>query len=100
MESLGVDRGDGKRPSGIIVFPFANRRSLRWKATSIDTFAETNIYSSIVSVGHEVREAEERKFRKYGELEVRFRVSRSQRSYLRLVDVIQRQRGKVRRPFN
>ena len=33
----------------------------------------TNIYSSVVSAGHAVREAEERQYQQYGALEVHFR---------------------------
>ena len=73
LEPEGVNRGDGKRPDGMTVFPFSNGRSLCWDATCTDTYADTNIYSSAVSVGHAAREAEERKRRKYGALGARFR---------------------------
>ena len=41
--------------------------------TCTDTYADTNIYSSAVSVGHAEREADERKRRKYRVLGARFR---------------------------
>ena len=65
LEPVGVDRGDGKRPDGITVFPFSNGRSLSWNAACTDTYADTHIYSSAVSVGHAARVAEERKRWKY-----------------------------------
>ena len=73
MEQVGVDGGDGKRPDGIIVFSFSNGKSLCEDAACTDAYADTNIYSSAVSVGHAARKAEERRRRKYGVLGVRFR---------------------------
>ena len=55
LEPVGVDRGDGNRPDGITVFPFSNRRSLCWDAICTDTYADTNIYSSAVLIGHAAR---------------------------------------------
>ena len=72
LEAVGVDRGDGKRPDGITAFLFSNEINLCWNATCTDTYTDTNIYSSAVSVGHTAREAEERKHRKYGALWARF----------------------------
>ena len=78
LEPVRVDKGDGKRPDGITVFPFSNGRSLCWDATCTDIYANTNIYSSAVSVGHAAREAEERKRWKYGALGARFRFEPAQ----------------------
>ena len=55
------------------MFPFSNGRSLCWNATFTDTYADTNIYSSAVSVRHAAPEAEKQKRRKYGALGTRFR---------------------------
>ena len=33
LEPAGVDRGNGKRPDGMNVFPFAEGKSLVWDAT-------------------------------------------------------------------
>ena len=71
LEPVGVDKGDGMRPDNRTVFPFFNRRSLCWDATCTDSYANTNIYSSAVSVEHEAREIEERK----SSLQVRARLS-------------------------
>lgn len=73
LEPVGVDRGDGKRPDGISVFPFSNGKCLCWDATCSDTFADTHIYSSAVSAGSAAREAEVRKRRKYEALSTRYR---------------------------
>ena len=73
LEPVGVDRGDGKRPDGITVFPFANGRCLCWDATCTDTFAMSHLNSSAVSVGSAAGAAEESKRRKYASLAARFR---------------------------
>jgi len=73
LEPLGVDRGDGKRPDGITVFPFSRGRSLCWDATCVDTYAETNVNSSAVAPGNAALKAEEAKRRKYAVLGTRFR---------------------------
>ena len=73
LEPVGVDRGDGKRPDGITVFPFANGKCLCWDGTCIDTYAETHLNNSAVSPGFAAREAEKRKRRKYETLGSRYR---------------------------
>ena len=65
LEPVGVDRGDGKRPDGISVFPFSNGKCLCCDATCIDTFAASHIYGSAVSAGSAAREAEVKKCQKY-----------------------------------
>ena len=73
LEPLGVDRGDGRRPDGITIFPFSAGRCLCWDATCVDTYAETNIYGSAVTPGRAASRAEESKRRKYAALGERFR---------------------------
>jgi len=73
LEPAGMDRGDGKRPDGVTVFPFARGKSLCWDATCVDTFAETNLLSSAVSPGKAASEAEKAKRRKYSALSNRYR---------------------------
>jgi hypothetical protein len=73
MEPVGVDRGDGKRPDGITVFPFSGGRCLCWDGTCIDTYAETRLNSSAVAPGSAASEAEDRKRRKYSALGDRYR---------------------------
>ena len=72
LEPVGIDRGDGKRPDGISVFPFSNGKCLCWDATCIDTYAATHIYGSAVSAGSAAREAEVRKCQKYQALSARY----------------------------
>ena len=33
LEPVGLDRGEGKRPDGITLFPFQSGKSLIWDAT-------------------------------------------------------------------
>ena len=73
LEPVGIDRGDGKRPDGISVFPFSNGKCLCWDATCVDTFAETHVNSSAVTPGAATNAAEDGKRRKYAALTVRFR---------------------------
>ena len=68
LEPLGLDRGDGKRPDGITIFPFKNGKSLCWDSTCVDTYAETHLIGSAISAGSAATEAETRKRRKYGAL--------------------------------
>jgi hypothetical protein len=72
LEPVGIDRGDGKRPDGITVFPYKNGRSLCWDCTCVDTFAATHLNQSAVSVGSASEEAERRKRVKYSALNDRF----------------------------
>jgi hypothetical protein len=65
LEPLGMDRGDGKRPDGITVFPFKNGKSLCWDCTCVDTYAETHLITSAVSAGSAAAKAETSKRRKY-----------------------------------
>ena len=39
LEPSGLDRGDGKRPDGITVYPYSCGRCLIWNAMCFDTFA-------------------------------------------------------------
>ena len=65
LEPLGLDRGDGKRPDGITIFPYRNGKSLCWDATCINTFAESSLNRSAIEAGTMAREAEDGKRRKY-----------------------------------
>ena len=73
LEPVGIDRGDGKRPDGITVFPFTREWSLCWDATCVDTYAESNVNNSAVAPGNAALKAEKAKRRKYAELGTRFR---------------------------
>ena len=64
LEPAGLDRGDGKRPDGITIFPFESGKSLVWDATCGDTFAPSSLLCSATDPGWVARAAEERKFKK------------------------------------
>ena len=72
LEPVGVDRGDGKRPDGLTVFPFSEGRCLCWDATCIDTFADSHVNNSAMSAGCAASTAEESKRRKYASLAARY----------------------------
>ena len=64
LEPPGLDRGDGSRPGGIIVFPFSGGKSLVWDRT----FAGVHLNRSAMEAGISANSAEERKRRKYAAL--------------------------------
>ena len=72
LEPTGVDRGDGKRPDGITVFPFSKGKCLAWDATCVNTFAESHVISAAVSAGAAARDTEDKKRKKYDDLTKRF----------------------------
>ena len=37
LEPVGLDRGDGKRPDGLTVFPWEFGKALVWDVTVVDT---------------------------------------------------------------
>ena len=72
LEPVGLDRGDGKRPDGLTIFPFKRGLSLCWDATCVNTFSETNILNSAISAASAAEEAEKSKRLKYPALVRRF----------------------------
>ena len=68
LEPQGTDRGDGKRPDGMTIFPWKNGRSLVWDATCVDTFAPSNVISSAINPTSAAEAAEVRKRHKYRSL--------------------------------
>ena len=72
LEPVGLDRGDGKRPDGMTIFPYSAGRPLVWDATCSDTFAPGFLAKSAADAGHAARAAEERKCEKYASLSARF----------------------------
>lgn len=73
LEPHGVDRGDGKRPDGMTIFPFSQGRSLVWDATCINSFADSHLAAAATKAGAAAHNAELAKRRKYVELVKRFR---------------------------
>ena len=72
LEPVGLDRGDGKRPDGITLFPYKSGKSLVWDATCTDTFSTGNLVSSAAIPGSAARSAEENKVKKYAALSDRY----------------------------
>ena len=72
LEPVGLDRGDGKRPDGITVFPFHAGKSLVWDATCCDTFASGSLVGSATDPGSAAHQAEQRKLVKYASLADRY----------------------------
>ena len=72
LEPVGLDRGDGRRPDGLTVFPYRDGRSLCWDATCVDTFGATNLPGCTAKVGAAAEAAETRKRRKYAQLSERY----------------------------
>ena len=73
LEPVGLDRGDGRRPDGLTVFPFNEGRCLIWDATCVDTFSSSALIDSATEPGAAARAAEERKRRRYADLAQRYR---------------------------
>ena len=70
LEPSGLDRGDGKLPDGITVYPYSRSRSIIWDATCVNTFASSNLIRAALAAGSDA--AEVRKIAKYAELGRRF----------------------------
>ena len=73
LEPIGLDRGDGRRPDGLTVFPFCEGRCLVWDATCTDTFSSTALFNSATAAGSAARAAEDRKRRRYAEIAQHYR---------------------------
>ena len=73
LEPSGMDRGDGKRPDGVTIYPFSNGMSLVWDATCINTFADCHVISAAITAGEAARAAELKKRHKYADLAQRYR---------------------------
>ena len=72
LEPSGYDRGDGKRPDGIIVYPYSRGRCLIWDATCVNTFASSNLIRAAIAAGSVADAAEVRKIAEYAELGRRY----------------------------
>ena len=51
LEPYGLNRGDGKRPDGVTLFPWKNGRCLVWDATCVDTYAECDLTAAALQAG-------------------------------------------------
>ena len=64
-EPNGLSRGDGKRPDGVTMIPWARGRSLTWDVTVPDTLAPSHVTDSAQTAGHAAAKAEASKTAKY-----------------------------------
>ena len=73
LEPVGLDRGDGRRPDGITVFPYSGGKCLCWDATCVDTFSQSSVMESALHPGSAAMAAESRKRDNYAALSTRYR---------------------------
>ena len=73
LEPTGLDRGDGKRPDGLTVFPFTGSKNLCWDATCHDTYSKSAIPHTSSSPGFAADKAEDSKRKTYQSLTDRYR---------------------------
>ena len=72
LEPVGLDRGDGRRPDGITVFPYSQGKCLCWDATCVDSLSATAVVESAIESGSAAHSAERRKREKYRNLSERY----------------------------
>ena len=72
LESVGLDRGDGRRPDGLTTFPFSRGRSLAWDATCVDSFAVTQVLRCAREPSAAAAAAESSKHERYAGLSERY----------------------------
>ena len=72
LEPVGLDRGDGRRPDGVTVFPYSRGKSLCWDSTCVDTFCSTSVADTAVTPGAAATRAEGRKRERYSGLTDRY----------------------------
>ena len=65
LEPQGLDRGDGKRPDGLTLFPYKQGKALAWDSTCVDTFSKTSVVRAALDPGAPAMAAELRKKKKY-----------------------------------
>jgi len=65
VEPPGLLRGDGKRPDGTTLIPWAGGRSLLWEFTSPDTLAPSHLTKTLFLAEAAASQAEARKIVKY-----------------------------------
>ena len=64
-EPVGLDRGDGKRPDGLTMFPFSRGKFLIWDFTCVDSFCPSTLALTVIQPGSAARSAEVCKSHKY-----------------------------------
>ena len=72
LEPVGLDRGDGRRPDGVTIFPFSQGLSLCWDSTCVDTFCSSAVIDTALEPGAAAGRAEQRKRDRYRQLTDRY----------------------------
>ncbi len=72
LEPRGLDRGDGRRPDGITIYPFRQGKMLAWDATCVNTFSSTHLIECAANAGAAASSAEARKRQRYADLGQRY----------------------------
>ncbi|XP_050727688.1 uncharacterized protein LOC127004207 [Eriocheir sinensis] len=72
LEPRGLDRGDGRRPDGITIYPFTQGKMLAWDATCVNTLGSTHLIDCATTAGAAARSAEARKRQRYADLGQRY----------------------------
>ena len=67
-----MDRGDGKRPDGVTIFPYNRGKNLCWDSTCVDTYCSSTVISTAITPGAAADRAEREKRRKYRALSHRY----------------------------
>ena len=68
LESVGLDRCNGRRPDGVTSFPFMCGKTLAWDATCTDSFPSSNLCTTILNPGSASSAADDLKRRRYSQL--------------------------------
>ena len=72
LEPVGLNRGDGKRPDGLTIFPWKFGKALVWDVTVVDTVAQSYVAATSQQAGAAADAAENRKRSKYRALKNQF----------------------------
>ena len=64
LEPVGLDRGDGKRPDGLTIFPYKAGKCLIWDATCSDSFSPSHLFQTVTNPGWASQQAETAKIQK------------------------------------
>ena len=72
LEPVGLNRGDGKRPDELTIFPWKFGKALVWDVTVADTVAQSYVAAMSQPAGAAVDAVENRKQSKYRALENQF----------------------------
>ena len=68
LETVGLDWGNGRRPDGVMPFPFKGGKALAWDATCTDSFSANKQCSTILNPASTLSAAEDLKRQQYSQL--------------------------------